>query len=566
MRACMMDYPLTLQSVLERVPKFYAEVEIVSRPPGQAIHRYTYANFYRRARALASGLQAIGLKPGDRVATLCCNHYAHLEAYFGVPVAGGVVHTLNLRLHPHELAFIVNHAEDRFLIVDDVLLPLLDQFRKQVRLERILVVRHGREPLPAGCDDYETVLAEAGSEFTPHLADENDAAAMCFTSGTTGNAKGVLYSHRALVLHAMAFALPDCFGISQHDVVMALAPMFHANTHGLAHVAVLLGCKLVLPGRNLDAESILELFDSEQVTFATAVPTVWASVLEALEKHPGRWKLAPGLRAFVGGTACPESLMRRLDQQGIRLIQVWGMTETTPVAVCSTLKSHMREWPEQEQYDVRIRQGRPLPFIEARVMNDLGEAPWDGASLGELQVRGPWVASSYFRAPETADRWTSDGWLRTGDIATIDAEGYVQIADRSKDLIKSGGEWISSVDLEKLPGGSSGCAGSRRDCRASQQMGGAAAGACGVAGRNSAYSGRITRISGATICQMATAGCLHLQRRTAAHFHWKAVETGIEAAVFRVGRNQRLLRSVGSQIESNAVRKNDTNCQPSIYL
>ena len=452
MRACMMDYPLTLQAVLERVPKFYAGVEIVSRPPGQAVHRYTYADFYRRARALASGLQELGLKPGDRVATLCWNHYAHLEAYFGVPIAGGVVHTLNLRLHPHELAFIVNHAEDRFLIVDDVLLPLLDQFRGQVRLERILAVRHGGDPLPAGCDDYETILSGAG-DFTPHVADENEAAAMCFTSGTTGNAKGVLYSHRALVLHAMSFALPDCFGISQHDVVMALAPMFHANSHGLAHVAAMLGCKLVLPGRSLDAESILELFDSEKVTFATAVPTVWASVLEALEKHPGRWKIASGMRAFVGGTACPESLMRGLDQQGIQLIQVWGMTETTPVAVCSTLKAHMQEWPEQKQYDVRVRQGRPLPFIDVRVVNDNGEAAWDGASLGELQVRGPWVASSYYRAPETADRWTSDGWLRTGDIATIDAEGYVQIADRSKDLIKSGGEWISSVALESCLAG-----------------------------------------------------------------------------------------------------------------
>ncbi|HEX4603453.1 MAG TPA: AMP-binding protein, partial [Candidatus Angelobacter sp.] len=256
------------------------------------------------------------------------------------------------------------------------------------------------------------------------------------------------YSHRALILHALAFSLPDSFCVSQHDVAMALAPMFHANAHGLPHVAIMLGCKLVLPGRQLDPQSILDLFSSEQVTLATAVPTVWAGILEALEKDPDQWKLAAAFRGFVGGTAVPEALVRKLDQRGLRLIQVWGMTETTPVAVCSTLKSHMREWSEDERYRVRVRQGRALPFMEVRVVNDHGEAPWDGATLGELHVRGPWVASSYFNAPGTEDRWTTDGWLRTGDIATIDAEGYVQIADRSKDLIKSGGEWISSVDLE----------------------------------------------------------------------------------------------------------------------
>jgi fatty-acyl-CoA synthase len=229
---------------------------------------------------------------------------------------------------------------------------------------------------------------------------------------------------------------------------MALAPMFHVNSHGLPHVAMLLGAKMVLPGRHLDAVSILDLFHSEQVSFATAVPTVWTTIAEALDQNPGRWKLAPGMRGFVGGTAVPESLMRKLDSLGLRLIHVWGMTETTPLSTTSTLKSHMRQWPEDDQYKVRIRQGRPLPFIDVRVVNDQGEAPWDGKTLGELHVRGPWVASSYFRAPEAADRWTADGWLRSGDIANIDAEGYVQLADRAKDLIKSGGEWISSVDLE----------------------------------------------------------------------------------------------------------------------
>ena len=453
MKGTMMDYPLTLHSILERLPQYYAKVEVVSRLPDSSVHRYTYADFYRRTRALAEALQGCGLRPGDRVATLCWNHYAHMEAYFGVPAAAGVVHTLNLRLHPHELAFIVNHAQDRFLIVDDVLLPLWQQFADKTSVERVFVIRHEKKSLPAGSEDYEELLSQARGNFSYPKTDENDAAAMCFTSGTTGNSKGVVYSHRAIVLHALAFSLPDALAISQHDTVMALAPMFHANAHGVPHVAVMLGCKMVLPGRQLDACSILDLFASEQVTFATAVPTVWTTISEALAKNPGRWQLASGLRGFVGGTACPEALMRRLDQQGVRLIQVWGMTETTPVGVCSTLKSYMGDWDEDEKYKVRIRQGRALPFVETRVVNDQGEAPWDGQSLGELQVRGPWVAGSYFRAPETADRWTGDGWLRTGDVATIDQEGYVQIADRAKDLIKSGGEWISSVDLENALAG-----------------------------------------------------------------------------------------------------------------
>lgn len=448
MKGSMMDSPLTLQAILERIPKHYANVEIVSRRPNGSLHRYTYADFYRRTKALAEALTLAGLKPGDRVATLCWNHHVHMEAYFGVPAAGGVVHTLNLRLHPQELAFIVNHAQDRFLIVDDVLLPLLEQFRGKVKLERVFVSPSQKEPLPPTLESYEDLLLQARGQFEFPRAQEDDAAAMCFTSGTTGNSKGVLYSHRALVLHALAFALPDAFCVSQHDVAMALAPMFHANAHGLPHVAIMLGCKLVLPGRQLDPQSVLELFHSEQVTIATAVPTVWAGILECLEKEPERWRIMAQFRGFVGGTAVPESLVRKLDQRGLRLIQVWGMTETTPVATCSTLKAHMRVWPEDRQYKMRVRQGRALPFTEVRVVNDHGEAPWDGETMGELHVRGPWVAASYYNAPGTEDRWTADGWLRTGDVATIDEEGYVQIADRAKDLVKSGGEWISSVDLE----------------------------------------------------------------------------------------------------------------------
>ena len=443
-----MRYPLSLPAILERAPKLYPTSAIVSRLPDGSIHRYTYREFYTRTRALAGALQQLGMRTGDRVATLCWSHYAHLEAYFGVPCAGGVAHTLNLRLHPHELAAIARHAQDRFLIADDCMLPLCEQLVREARFEKIIVVNHDGKPSPPGMLDYEELIASAPSGFSYPDLDENDAAAMCFTSGTTGNAKGVLYSHRALTLHAMAFALPDVFNISQHDVMMPIAPMFHANAHGVPHVALLLGCKLVFPGRHLDAPHLLELITQEGATFTTAVPTVWNMLLEGIEASPGKWKIPPRFRGGIGGTAAPESLVRRLAAHGIELTHLWGMTETTPIATTSTIKAHMRAWPQAEQLQVRLKQGRPLPFVDLRVVNEQGEVPWDGKTPGELQTRGPFVAGSYFNAPETADRWTSDGWLRTGDVATIDAEGYMQICDRAKDLIKSGGEWISSVDLE----------------------------------------------------------------------------------------------------------------------
>jgi fatty-acyl-CoA synthase len=448
MRGTMMDFPLTLNSILERAGNLFRRVEIVSRRPDRSLHRYTFGDFYQRARRLADALIKAGLQRGDRVATLMWNHSTHLEAYFGIPAAGGVLHTLNLRLHPQEIAYIANHAGDRFLIVDDVLLPAYEKFRDRVRFERVFVVPFGCGKVPASHEGYEQLLDSARGDFAYPELDENEAAAMCFTSGTTGNSKGVVYSHRALVLHSFALTMSDTFGIAHRDVVLPASSMFHANAWGVPFASVMVGAKLIFPGPHLDAESLLDLTAQERVTIACAVPTVWIGVLAALEKNPGRWQFAGEVRVPSGGTAPPESLIRALDRYGIHIIHLWGLTETAPLATAGHLKSHMADWTDDEKYAVRAKQGFPAPFVELRVMTPQGQAPNDGKTVGELEARGPWVAASYYNAPETKDRWTADGWFRTGDIASIDEEGYVKVVDRSKDLIKSGGEWISSVDLE----------------------------------------------------------------------------------------------------------------------
>jgi acyl-CoA synthetase (AMP-forming)/AMP-acid ligase II len=448
MRGTMMDFPLTLTTILERAGKYFPRVELASRRPDGSLARSCYGEFYRRARRLAAALTKLGLKPGDRVASMMWNHTQHLEAFFGVPFAGGILHTLNIRLQPHEIAKIARQARDRFLIVDDVLLPLLEQFRRESDFERIIVVRQNSAAVPAGDLDYEALLAEDHAEFRYPKIDENDGAAMCFTSGTTGEPKGVVYSHRALVLHAFCCGLNEICGINYNDTVLPIVPMFHVNAWGLPFTATMLGARQVLPGPHPDAQTILDLMTTENVTLACGVPTVWIAVLEELEKNPGRWKFPKAVRLGVGGSAPPLELIRRLDRFGLELRHLWGMTESSPLGIAGGLKPHMREWSEDRQYEARAKQGMPAPFVEMRLMRPEGEAPWDGTTSGEIEMRGPWVAASYYNEPDRADRWTADGWFRTGDVATMDADGYVKIVDRVKDLVKSGGEWISSVELE----------------------------------------------------------------------------------------------------------------------
>ncbi len=448
MLGTMMQFPLTLTSMLERAGKLFGAVEIVSRLPDRTLDRSNYAALCRRSLALGSALEQAGLGRGDRVATLMWNHSQHLEAYFGIPASGRVVHTLNLRLHPDELAYIANHAGDRILIVDDVLLPLYEKFHHKVRMERVLVVPTTGKAVAESYESYEEFLNSASGDYRFPALDENEAAAMCYTSGTTGVPKGVVYSHRALVLHSFCIALPDNANLSQNDCILPMVPMFHANAWGLPFAAAMVGARQVLPGPHLDAASLLELMEGEQVTRTGAVPTLWAGILDALDNAPARWKLHPQLRVLVGGSALPEAMIRAFDRHRIGVAQAWGMTELSPIGTICGLKRHMSDWTDDQRLAVRARQGTQVPFVDLRVMLGDREVPWDGETLGELQARGPWVAASYYNLQDECDRWTADGWFRTGDVVNIDAEGYVKIADRTRDLIKSGGEWISSVDLE----------------------------------------------------------------------------------------------------------------------
>jgi fatty-acyl-CoA synthase len=449
MRGLMMDYPLTLATLFNRARTFFGQKEIVTRLPDRSLHRYSYADFAGRSRRLSVALHRLGVQPGDRIGTLAWNTYQHLEAYYGIPATGAVLHTLNLRLHPDDLTYIINHAQDRMILVDEVLLPLYAKLADRIHPERVIVLSQ-RLAAPEGMLSYEALLSEADDrDFQPAPIDENDAAAMCYTSGTTGRPKGVLYSHRALVLHSLVSTMADGLGICEQDVILPVVPMFHVNSWGLPYVGTMVGAKLVLPGPFLDAKSLLDLLQGERVTLTAGVPTIWLSMLQELDAHPGAYDLSSIRGMLVGGSAAPRSLIEGFEKRhGLRVIHAWGMTETTPMGTVCTLTSDLEAASEDVQYTYRAKQGRPVPLVEMRVMGPNGPAPHDGTTMGELEVRGPWVAASYYEAPEGAGRFSADGWFRTGDIATIDDRGYMEIKDRAKDLIKSGGEWISSVALE----------------------------------------------------------------------------------------------------------------------
>ena len=443
------DFQLTLPYFLRRAEQLYGHREIVTRRPDKSFHRYTYADFVSRSKKLAVALGNLGLEPGDRVGTLGWNTYQHLEAYFGVPTSGLVLHTLNPRLHEDDLAYIANHAEDRVMLVDETLMPVFEKIRGLTGVEHAVVVTEGGD-VPEGMISYEDLIGGAEeADFEYPDFDEKQAAAMCYTSGTTGRPKGALYSHRSTVLHSMMAAMGNTFALAEADCVLPVVPMFHVNAWGLPFASVLVGAKLMMPGPNLDPASLLEDLEQEEVTLTAGVPTVFLAVLQALDAEPERYDLSKLRAMVIGGSAVPRGVIRDYrERHGIQVVHAWGMTEMSPIGTVANLTTEMKKLPEEEQLEYQAKQGYPVPFVEIRARGDEGLVPWDGESMGELEVRGPWVASSYYEAPEGDDKFTDDGWFKTGDIVTIDRFGFIKITDRSKDLIKSGGEWISSVELE----------------------------------------------------------------------------------------------------------------------
>lgn len=453
MRGLMMDAPLSISSLIRHADRNHGDTEIVSRTVEGPVHRYTYRDAHARARRLAKALGRLGVEPGDRCATLAWNGHRHFEAYYGISGSGAVCHTINPRLFPPQIAYIVNHARDRLLLVDTSFVPLLEGVADRLEsVEGVIVLADEADmpetTLPAALC-YETLLEAESDDYDWPILDERSAASLCYSSGTTGNPKGVLYSHRAILLHTYACGLPDSMGLSARDAVMPAVPMFHVNAWGLPYTAPMVGSKLVFPGRWLDGASLQTLIETEEVTISAGVPTIWLGLLQHLQETGKR--IDPLQRVVIGGSATPHSMIEAFgEKHGVEVLHAWGMTETTPIGAINGPKYRMRRETPAERYERQVSQGRAVFGIEMKIVDDdEAELAQDGAAFGRLKVRGPWVCSAYFEEDESASH-DAEGWMDTGDVATIDRDGFLRVTDRSKDVIKSGGEWISSIELENV--------------------------------------------------------------------------------------------------------------------
>lgn len=447
----MMNTQLTLDTLLERAEKYFPKKEIISRTHA-GINRFTYAQFGKRTRSLASALEKLGVVRGDKVGTLAWNDHRHLEAYFAIPSMGAVLHTINIRLSVEHLTYIIRNAENKILLIDKDFVPLIEQIKDNIPSVEAFVIMTDEEQLPdttlAPVYHYEAIVSEGDEQYTfPSDLDENDAAGMCYTSATTGNPKGVLYTHRSIVLHSITLGLADTLAISESDIAMPVVPMFHVNAWGMPFAGVWFGTTQVLPGPSFTPKILAELIDSEGVTVTAGVPTVWLGLAQELET--GKYDTSSLTRVVCGGSAAPLGLIRTYEEKfKIPFLHAYGMTETSPIVTVSRLKSYQQDLSNEEKLEIRAKQGLLVPGVEAKIVNEEGEVKANGKDMGELLLRGPWITDSYYKEPEKTAETVKDGWLHTGDIATIDEEGFIKLVDRTKDLVKSGGEWISSVDLE----------------------------------------------------------------------------------------------------------------------
>ena len=451
MDGLMMEYPLTIDRIVEHAGRMFPHKAVRTKRPDGSMHEYTYADLLGRSRRLAAGLAALGVEHGDRVGTFAWNHYQHLEMYFGIPGAGAVCHTLNIRLFPRQLAYIVNHAEDRVVCIDASVLPLYERVAGEISCVRHHVLVNAPRDIKTTLPNvmhYEDLIDDAGDDFTWRSTDERMAMGLCYTSGTTGDPKGALYSHRSMFLHTLGENQAMGLGLTETDVVLPVVPQFHAMAWGLPYACTMAGADVVMPGPHLQPAALAELIESQQVTVAAGVPSIWNGLYQELKTTPRDISCVRAL--VVGGSAMPRSLIDGYERElGVNVLQAWGMTELSPLGTVSKLQRHHLGLTETQRLDVKALQGTPLAGVELRIVSDDGvELPWDGETMGELQARGPWVIRGYFKRDPTPEHFTADGWFRTGDVATMTPDGYMRITDRTKDLVKSGGEWISTVALE----------------------------------------------------------------------------------------------------------------------